>query len=44
MHPQGLIGYYAGKSGAGIRIFINRAVASIWKRGAGDSPQWRRGR
>jgi hypothetical protein len=33
MHAQGLIGYYAGKNGAGIRIFINRAVASIGKRG-----------
>jgi hypothetical protein len=33
MHAQGLIGYYAGKNGAGIRIFINRAVASIRKRG-----------
>jgi hypothetical protein len=33
MHAQGLIGYYAGKNGAGIRIFINRAVASIGRRG-----------
>jgi hypothetical protein len=33
MHVQGLVGYYAGKNGAGIRIFINRAVASIRKRG-----------
>lgn len=32
MHAQGLIGYYAGKNGAGIRIFINRAVASIGRR------------
>ena len=32
MHAQGLVGYYAGKNGAGIRIFINRAVASIGKR------------
>jgi hypothetical protein len=33
MHAQGIIGYYAGKNGAGIRIFINRAVTSIGKRG-----------
>ena len=33
MHAQGIIGYYAGKNGAGIRIFINRAVASIGRRG-----------
>jgi hypothetical protein len=33
MHAQGVIGYYAGKNGAGIRIFINRAVASIRRRG-----------
>ncbi len=32
MHAQGLIGYYAGKNGVGIRIFINRAVASIKRR------------
>jgi hypothetical protein len=32
MHAQGLIGYYAGKNGAGIRVFINRAVASIGRR------------
>ncbi len=29
MHEQGAIGYYAGKNGVGIRIFINRAAASI---------------
>src|SRR3712207_9352069 len=33
MHARGLIGYYAGKNGAGIRIFINRAAASIGRRG-----------
>ncbi len=33
MHAQGIVGYYAGKNGAGIRIFINRAVASIGRRG-----------
>jgi hypothetical protein len=32
MHAQGLVGYYAGKNGVGIRIFINRAVASIGRR------------
>jgi hypothetical protein len=32
MHTRGIIGYYAGKNGIGIRIFINRAVASIGKR------------
>jgi hypothetical protein len=29
MHDQGIIGYFAGKNGVGIRIFINRAVSSI---------------
>ncbi len=29
MHEQGVIGYYAGKNGAGIRIFLNRATSSI---------------
>ena len=33
MHAQGLVGYYAGKNGVGIRIFINRAVTSIGRRG-----------
>jgi hypothetical protein len=33
MHDQGVIGYYAGKNGAGIRIFINRAASSVGKRG-----------
>jgi len=32
MHEQGIIGYYAGKNGAGIRIFLNRAVDSIGRR------------
>jgi hypothetical protein len=32
MHRQGVIGYYAGKNGAGIRIFLNRATSSIGKR------------
>jgi hypothetical protein len=29
MHGQGIIGYFAGKNGAGIRIFLNRAANSI---------------
>jgi len=33
MHEQGIIGYSAGKNGAGIRIFINRAESSIGRRG-----------
>ncbi|MDX6694583.1 MAG: hypothetical protein QOF02_2186 [Blastocatellia bacterium] len=34
MSEQAIIGYYAGKNGAGIRIFINRAASSI-----GSKPQ-----
>jgi hypothetical protein len=33
MHEEGIIGYYAGKNGAGIRIFLNRALSSIGTRG-----------
>lgn len=29
LHEQGVIGYFAGKNGVGIRIFLNRAAASI---------------
>jgi hypothetical protein len=29
MHEQGIIGYFAGKNGVGLRIFLNRAVSSI---------------
>ncbi|MCA1642352.1 MAG: hypothetical protein LC785_10475 [Acidobacteria bacterium] len=29
MHEQGIIGYFAGKNGVGLRVFINRAVSSI---------------
>lgn len=32
MHGQGIIGYFAGKNGAGIRIFLNRAASSIGSR------------
>src|SRR5215210_4980614 len=35
MHGQGIIGYFAGKNGVGIRIFLNRAADSVAaKRGA----------
>jgi hypothetical protein len=33
MHGQGIIGYFAGKNGAGIRVFLNRAASSIGTRG-----------
>jgi hypothetical protein len=29
MADQGVIGYYAGKNGVGLRIFLNRAVSSV---------------
>ena len=29
MHGQGIIGYYSGKNGVGIRIFLNRAASSV---------------
>jgi hypothetical protein len=32
MSQQGIIGYYAGKNGVGIRIFFNRAASSIGQR------------
>jgi hypothetical protein len=32
LRETGLIGYYAGKNGVGIRIFFNRAAASIRRR------------
>ncbi|HEY0101094.1 MAG TPA: hypothetical protein VGB76_19370 [Pyrinomonadaceae bacterium] len=35
MHEQGIIGYFAGKNGVGIRIFLNRATSSIGSRVAG---------
>jgi hypothetical protein len=34
MHDQGIIGYFAGKNGVGIRIFLNRAASSIGTRAA----------
>jgi hypothetical protein len=35
MHEEGIIGYFAGKNGVGIRVFINRAASSIGTRAAG---------
>lgn len=32
MHEQGVIGYFSGKNGVGIRIFLNRAANSIGTR------------
>ena len=36
MHEQGIIGYFAGKNGVGIRIFLNRATTSIGSKRAGQ--------
>jgi hypothetical protein len=35
MHEQGIVGYFAGKNGVGVRVFINRAASSIGSRTAG---------
>ncbi|HEY9404803.1 MAG TPA: hypothetical protein VIQ24_19255 [Pyrinomonadaceae bacterium] len=35
MHEQGIIGYFSGKNGVGLRVFLNRAVSSI-----GVRPGW----
>jgi hypothetical protein len=32
MHGQGIIGYFSGKNGVGIRIFLNRAANSVAQR------------
>jgi hypothetical protein len=32
MHDQGILGYFSGKNGVGIRIFLNRAASSIGTR------------
>src|ERR1043165_8480739 len=37
MHEQGIIGYFAGKNGVGIRIFMNRAASSIGLRASSPS-------
>jgi hypothetical protein len=29
MHQEGIIGYFAGKNGVGVRIFLNRAASSV---------------
>jgi hypothetical protein len=34
LHEEGIIGYFAGKNGVGVRIFLNRASASIGVRAA----------
>ncbi len=34
LHDSGIIGYFAGKNGVGIRIFLNRASSSIGARAA----------
>jgi hypothetical protein len=34
MHDAGVIGYFSGKNGVGIRIFLNRAASSIGNRTA----------
>jgi hypothetical protein len=34
LHDSGIIGYFAGKNGVGLRIFLNRASASIGVRAA----------
>ena len=36
MREQGIVGYFAGKNGVGIRIFLNRALSSIGTRAAGQ--------
>jgi hypothetical protein len=32
MHDQGVIGYFSGKNGVGLRIFLNRAASSVGMR------------
>jgi hypothetical protein len=34
MHEVGVIGYFSGKNGVGIRVFLNRAVNSVGSRAA----------
>lgn len=36
MHEQGIIGYFSGKNGVGIRIFLNRAASSVGTRPASE--------
>lgn len=37
LHEQGIIGYFSGKNGVGLRIFLNRASTSIGTRTASGS-------
>src|SRR5215213_4807659 len=37
MHDAGVIGYFSGKNGVGIRIFLNRAANSVGSRAAQGS-------
>jgi DNA-binding transcriptional regulator YhcF (GntR family) len=32
MHREGIVGYFAGKNGVGVRVFLNRAASSIGQR------------
>ena len=41
MNEQAVIGYYAGKNGVGIRIFINRAASSIGQKPGGSQKNLR---
>jgi hypothetical protein len=34
MHEQGIIGYFSGKNGVGLRVFLNRAISSVGVRQA----------
>lgn len=40
MHEVGVIGYFAGKNGVGIRIFINRATSSVGTRAPQGKKFW----
>lgn len=42
MHGQGIIGYFAGKNGVGIRVFLNRATSSIGSRAGQKILEFRR--
>jgi hypothetical protein len=42
MHEQGIIGYFAGKNGVGIRVFLNRAASSIGSRAGQKILEFRR--
>jgi hypothetical protein len=37
MHEQGIIGYFSGKNGVGLRVFLNRAASSVGVRAARTS-------